>query len=87
MQTLTPEVAEGLGIKRTQGVVITSVEPGSVADDAGLKEGDITVEVNHKPVRDLSDYKKTIAEDEKGKRILFLVRRGENTMFVTLKTQ
>jgi serine protease Do len=87
VQTLTPEVAKSLGIKRTQGVVITSVEPGSVADDAGLEEEDIIIEVNRKPIHDLPDYNQAVAEAQKGKGILFLIRRGENTMFVALKPQ
>ncbi|PYJ71257.1 MAG: peptidase, partial [Verrucomicrobia bacterium] len=63
------------------------VEPGSVADDAGLQEGDIIIEVNRKPIHDLPDYNKAVAEAQKGKGILFRVRRGENTMFVALKPQ
>jgi serine protease Do len=87
VQTLTPEVAESLGVKRTDGVVITSVEPGSVADDAGLEEDDIIIEVNRKPIHDLPDYNKAVAEAQKGKGILFLIRRGEDTIFVALKPQ
>ena len=81
---VTPEIAERLGIKRAEGVVITSVEPGSAAEEAGLEQGDIIVEVNRKRIHDLSEYKTAVAA-QKGKRILFLVRRGENTMFLTLK--
>ena len=84
VQKVTPEIAESMGIKRAEGVVITSVEPGSAADEAGLEQGDIIVEVNRKLIHDLSEYKKAVAA-QKGKRILFLVRRGENTMFLTLK--
>jgi serine protease Do len=84
VQKVTPEIAESLGIKRAEGVVITSVEPGSAADEAGLEQGDIIVEVNRKLIHDVSEYKKAVAA-QKGKRILFLVRRGENTMFLTLK--
>jgi serine protease Do len=87
VQTLTPEVAESLGVKRTGGVVITSVELGSVADDAGLQEADIIIEVNRKPIHDLPDYNKAIAAGQTGKGILFLIRRGENTLFVALKAQ
>lgn len=87
VQTLTPDIAEKLGVKRSDGVVITSVEPGSVADDAGLQEDDIIAEVNREPIHNLSDYNKAVAEAQKGKEILFLIHRGENTMFVALKTQ
>jgi len=84
VQKVTPEIAESLGIKRAEGVVITSVEPGSAAEEAGLEQGDIIVEINRKLIHDLSEYKTAVAA-QKGKRILFLVRRGENTMFLTLK--
>jgi serine protease Do len=84
VQKVTPEIAERMGIKPAEGIVITSVEPGSAADEAGLEQGDIIVEVNRKLIYDLSEYKKAVAA-QKGKRILFLVRRGENTMFLTLK--
>lgn len=41
IQDLTPELAQAMGIPSTQGVVITDVRPGSAADKAGLKQGDI----------------------------------------------
>ena len=84
VQKVTPENAESLGVKRAEGVLITSVEPASAADEAGLEQGDIIVEVNRKRIHDVSEYKKAVMAAQKGKRILFLVRRGENTMFLTL---
>jgi serine protease Do len=51
LQTLTPDVAESLGIARgTKGAVITDVVSGSPAERAGLKPGDVIVEVDRKPV-------------------------------------
>jgi serine protease Do len=87
VQKVTPENAESLGVKRAEGVLITSVEPGSAADEAGLEQGDIIVEVDRKPIHDVSEYQKAVMAAQKGKRILLLVRRGENTMFLTLKPQ
>jgi len=85
VQKVTPENAESLGVKRAEGVLITSVEPGSAADEAGLEQGDIIVEVDRKPIHDVSEYQKAMMAAKKGKRILLLVRRGENAMFLTLK--
>jgi serine protease Do len=87
VQKITPDVAESLGFKRGEGVVITSIDPGSVADDAGLQHGDIIVEVNRKPIHDLPDYNRAVAEAPKGRGLLFLVRRGKSTMFLALKPQ
>jgi serine protease Do len=86
VQNLTPEIAESLGIDaETRGVVVAGVEPGSVAEDAGLQRGDVILEVNRKPVENLADYRKAIGATEKGKSVLFLVRRGDNTIFLAIK--
>jgi serine protease Do len=86
VQTLTPELAENLGLERSQkGVVVTQVEPGSPAGEAGLRRGDVILEVNRKPVKDVDAYKKTLRAGGKGKSALFLVRRGDNTIFLAVK--
>ncbi len=78
VQPLTPEIAESLGLEEdTKGVVVSGVEPGSSAEDAGLRRGDIILEVNRKAVSDLSTYRKAIGEVKEGKTVLLLVRRGE----------
>lgn len=87
VQRLTPQMAESLGVEKTEGVVVTAVEPGSAADDAGIRRGDIIVEVDRKQVRSVDDYKKAIAGTRKGRGVLFLVRRGESTLFLALKPQ
>ena len=51
VQKLTPQLAENLGLDKTDGVVVTAVEPGSAADEAGVRRGDVIVEVDRKPVR------------------------------------
>ncbi|HEV8342291.1 MAG TPA: DegQ family serine endoprotease [Candidatus Binatia bacterium] len=84
VQRVTPEMAESLGLERAEGVVITAITQGGPADEAGLRRGDVILEIDRKPVRNLADYKKAIGE-RKGKGILFLVRRGDNTLFLALK--
>ncbi|HEX2932728.1 MAG TPA: PDZ domain-containing protein, partial [Candidatus Binatia bacterium] len=68
-------------------VVVTAVEPGSAADDAGIRRGDLILEVDRKSVRSVDEYKKAIAGVRKGRGVLFLVRRGESTLFLALKPQ
>jgi serine protease Do len=85
VQRVTPQIAESLGLEKAEGVVITSVEPGSAADEAGLSRGDIILEIDRKPIRSLADYKKAVGEIKKGKGTLFLVRRGDNTLYLALK--
>jgi serine protease Do len=87
VQRLTPQIAESLGLEKADGVVVTAVEPGSAADEAGIRRGDVILEVDRKPIRNLDEYKKSIAGIRKGKGVLFLVRRGESTLFLALKPQ
>jgi serine protease Do/serine protease DegQ len=56
-QDLTPRVAAALGIKATQGALITDVLPGSPAAAAGLKPGDLVTSVNGQPVTDAQDLR------------------------------
>jgi len=86
VQTLTSELAENLGVDRSlKGVVVTQVEPGGPAADAGLRRGDVILEVNRQAVKDVDAYKKALKAGGKGKSVLFLVRRGDNTIFLALK--
>src|SRR5262245_9873922 len=86
VQTLTPELAETLGLDRSlKGVVVTQVEPDGPAAEAGLRRGDVILEVNRKQVKDVEAYRKAMKATGKGKSVLFLVRRGENTIFLAVK--
>ncbi|MGE5303258.1 MAG: DegQ family serine endoprotease [Alphaproteobacteria bacterium] len=87
VQRLTPQIAESLGLEKADGVVVTAVEPASAADEAGIRRGDVILEVDRKPIRNLDEYRKSIAGIRKGKGVLFLVRRGESTLFLALKPQ
>ena len=87
VQRLTPQIAESLGLERAEGVVVSAVDPGSVADEAGIRRGDVILEVDRKPIRSIDEYKKSLAGIRKGKGVLLLVRRGESTLFLALKPQ
>jgi serine protease Do len=87
VQRLTPQIAESLGLERADGVVVSAVDPGSAADEAGIRRGDVILEVDRKPIRNIDEYKKSLAGIRKGKGVLLLVRRGESTLFLALKPQ
>ena len=86
VQPLTPEITESLGLDEgTQGVVVSGVEPGSPAEEAGLQRGDVILEVNREQVKDMRAYRKAMGGLTKDKSVLFLVRRGNNTIFIPVK--
>jgi serine protease Do len=85
VQRLPPEIARSQGLEGTQGVLIAAVDPGGPAAAAGFRRGDVILEIDRKPIRDLADYEKAIAE-AKDKNLLFLVRRGDVNIFLALKS-
>jgi serine protease Do len=49
-QTITPELAAGLALLRSDGVIVSDVAPGSVGHRAGLRIGDIVLSLDGKPM-------------------------------------
>jgi serine protease Do len=87
VEEITPEVAQNLGLDRTRGVVIRAVAPDSLGEEAGLLPGDIIREIDRKPIRNLSDYKKIMASAVQQKSVLFLIQRQDNTIFLALRNE
>ena len=86
IQELSPPLRNDLGLNEDlAGVLVAQVEQGSVAEEAGVQRRDVILEVNRQKVHDLSSYRVALQKTEKGKGTLLLVRRGENTFFLTLK--
>jgi serine protease Do len=65
--------------------VVNQVEPGSVADEAGVQRGDIIREVNGQNIRNVEDYRSVLTKVKKGEVIRLLVRRGERNLYLTIR--
>ncbi|MFU8819138.1 MAG: DegQ family serine endoprotease [Desulfurivibrio sp.] len=85
VQELTPEVARSLGIKERDGVLISNVEPGSAAAEAGLRRGEVIVELNQQPVKNLEQYAVMMENALAEGSVLLLVRRGAQSRFVAIR--
>ncbi len=83
VQDLTSEMAGAMGIGTEGGVVVTSVEPGSPAADAGIRRGDVILELNRQPVESASRFVEAAAQ-AKGDTALLLIGRDGRTFFVQL---
>jgi serine protease Do len=78
-----PELTQA-GIE--SGVIVTNIEPGSPAEDAGLEAGDVIEEVGGKPVSSPEAFQKHIGEAQQGGRhAVLLINRNGNTQFVPLR--
>ena len=79
---LTPELAKNLGIDRTEGALIGAVVKGSPAEAAGLKAGDVAIELDGKPVRSNTDLRNRIGMMTLGTTVsLTVVRNGGKQNF------
>ncbi|WP_020677574.1 DegQ family serine endoprotease [Geopsychrobacter electrodiphilus] len=84
LQELTSDLADKFGYTGQNGVLVTEVEPGSAAEHAGIKRGDLIQEVNRAEVKTPSEVRKAI-ENNRRSSILLLVRQGNATRYLALK--
>ncbi len=85
VQNITPDVARELDLdKSVTGVVVSAVTRGSPADEAGIRPGDVIEMVGNKPVGNVAEFRKLVAERGEGS-ILVLVRRDDQTLFRVIK--
>ena len=87
VQTLTPDLARQIGSKEMQGVIITQVEPGSLAQRAGLAAGDVITSVNRKGVQTAQEYRDHLKAASVDKGILLQVRRDGVNRFVVIRSR
>ncbi len=86
VQELDRDTAKELGIKgKAQGVMVTSVEPDSGAEKAGLMPGDVIREINRQPVKSVKDFEKVSSGVKKGENVLILISRRGASLFLSAK--
>jgi Do/DeqQ family serine protease len=78
LQDLNPELAQAFGITESAGAVVASVADGSPADKAGLRQGDVIVGVNGRPVNNGFDVRNQIGLTRAGERMTMDVIREGN---------
>ncbi|NNF98667.1 MAG: Do family serine endopeptidase [Desulfobacteraceae bacterium] len=87
VQSLTTEMNQQFGFEESeQGVIVTKIKPGSKADEAGFRPGDIIKEINHEPVTSSDGYRKVLNKAGSDTKIQFLIkRRGEGYIAIMLE--
>jgi serine protease Do len=82
---ITRDIAGELKLDaNTKGVVVENVGPASAAAEAGLKEGDVIQQVNHRAVGNVGDFNQAVKSSAKDNPILLLVNRQGQTMFMAV---
>jgi serine protease Do len=85
LQDLTPKLADQLNLQADKGVLVAGVEAGSKAEDAGVQQGDVILEVNRQPVDSVQEAMNKINSAQDKNHLLLFVQRGLNKLFVPLE--
>ncbi len=89
VETATKELADRFGVEYRDGVMVTYVEPGSLADIEGINPGTILIEIDHRDVKTTADFfqlKKELAKRERAIALIGYDIRG-NIRYYAIKPQ
>ena len=84
VQPITPPVARELGLKVKEGVLVRDVVEGGRAAEAGIRPGDVIVEINRQPVRTVEDLKVRVDNQAKNEPIVLLVNRDGQALYLAV---
>jgi serine protease Do len=79
------EARRYFGLERHDGVVVTEVDRAAAAARAGIRPGDVILEINRQPIDSTADYNRAIGDVAEGDVALLLVEREGNSFFLTLR--
>ncbi|MFA5249872.1 MAG: DegQ family serine endoprotease [Parachlamydiales bacterium] len=86
LKDVPAEMLQQFGLNSSiEGLIVTSVKRGSLAERAGLLPGMLVVQVNQKKVKTIKDFQAALQETEKKKHLLLLIRYQNMTKFITIK--
>jgi Do/DeqQ family serine protease len=80
LQDLDPELAEAFGLKDQSGAVLNAIVPGSAADKAGLKAGDVVVSLNGRSINSAADLRNQIGLLRVGDKVDLSILRDGKTL-------
>ena len=89
IQDLTPELREYYDIKDQKGVLVTQINKGDPADNAGIKQNDIILSINGKNVQTIRELSRNVADSPLDKKIPIEIHRDgqEKTLYAKLITK
>ena len=78
IQPITPEIADGLGLKEPRGALVSDVQPDTPAAKAGIRAGDAVLAVNNEPVKDARELSRRVSSLQPGASVkLTVIRDGK----------
>ncbi|MFQ5802462.1 MAG: Do family serine endopeptidase [Candidatus Methylomirabilales bacterium] len=83
IQDVNGQLAQALGLSEKEGALVTNVLPGMAAEKAGLKRGDVIVEYDGSPIKDVRELQRRVARTRKGTKVRIKILRDEKLETVT----
>jgi Do/DeqQ family serine protease len=87
IQPVTEDLATSFGLKNAEGALVAEVMPGTAAEKAGIREGDVILEYNGQPVKDPRDLQNKVADTKVGETANLTVWRDKKKVQISLKVQ
>jgi serine protease Do len=84
LEPVTPQLASQLGLGDRRGLLVRGVQDDSPAANAGLRPGDVIVQVDRQPVTSVAEMRRVLAKHGKRGPVLFLVHRDGGTLFIAV---
>ena len=86
VESLSEEMAQAYGLRGGTGVVVTGVASGGAAEAAGIREGDVLLEVNRRRVGSVEEFKSAVAALKPGEAVPVQIERvGAGRQYIVLK--
>src|SRR5690606_7781310 len=82
---VTPQIARSLGLRRPAGVLVTGLDRNGPAARAGVREGDLILEVNRRPVNDVRSWHERVRSVSRGEMVLLRLQRGDSAVYVAVR--
>jgi serine protease Do len=82
IQSVTPDLANEFGLEKVTGAIISEVFKGGPAEKAGLKRGDVVIEINGKTIKDVQALRNIVAQSDTGSTIKLKIVRGRKPILL-----
>ncbi|HET8648174.1 MAG TPA: PDZ domain-containing protein [Vicinamibacteria bacterium] len=85
VQGVTADMAESLGLAQVRGALVSTVQPGSPADRAGLRRGDLILEMDGRAVNDSNALRNQVSRLRPGTDVALTLWRGGRQRRLTVR--
>jgi len=84
LKPIDSQIAKALGLDKTQGLLVVSIDQDSTASEEDIRQGDVILQANQQDVNTMAELKNVLKRDKKRGAIMLLIKRQGQNLFVAL---